>query len=240
MKTNKYIKLSIFLFAGILIFSACNKKYSSEYDRYDPTPVSESNVHLDYASPLQTYPTKNTIVSDTPSYSIESLYSFGIDTAYSTTGGNFKANNFSIDEECGVIYYDNSGNTIDVGKYLVDVAVINLTGNTVVKAAYELEILDIPIDVTASPDEVTLTTADLGIISQITHTITGDSEPPITDVGYNVEPYGEGFTVNNDGEVSMVEGVVVGEHKLSIVAKTNLGDKLIKNVLTVTVEEANK
>ena len=232
MKIIKYINIGVFFLAILLIFSACEKKYSDEYNRYNPTPVSESNVNIDYSSPLEAYPTKNTIVSDTPTFNIESYYFFGIDTVYSTTGGSFKKGNFSIDPESGTIAYKNSDNSIGVGKYSVDVSVLNLTGMTVLKSAFELRILEIPVNVTASPDVFTLNLDELGVFTQLS--VTADTS--VTIIGYNIDPYGEGFSIDEDTNISMDEGVEAGEHKLAVIVKTNLGDKLIKDVLTVTVQ----
>ena len=236
MKTIKYNRIAILFVTGVILISSCKKKYSDEYTRYDPTPVTEESVGLKYNTPLESYPVMEAIVSDTPSYTIESYYFFEIDSIYSTTGGDFAENRFGISSETGVISYDNTTNSISSGKYVVDVLIVNLTGITTVKSAFELSILEIPITVTASPDQVTVTPEDTGIISQLSYTVDGNPDPPLTSVNYSISPGVTGFSVNEAGEINMQEGVEAGVYNLSIMTNTNLGKKYFENVLTVTVQ----
>jgi len=232
MKINKYIKLGAFLLIGLVIFSSCKKKYSDEYDRYNPTPVSESSVNLDYHQTLETYPVAKKMVSDTPSYTIEGYYFFGIDTAYSTTDSKFSYSKFSINSTTGVITYNNSGNSIAEGKYAVDVSVVNLTGITVIKSAFELSILPLPITATVDPANVEVDSTFEGVVSQLSYEV---SDPAINSVEFTIKPSVTGFSINENGEISKTTEVPVGEYTLSFLATTNMGNKSFKDLLTVKV-----
>lgn len=236
MKMNKFINAGVLFFTGLLLFTACEKKYSDEYNRYDPAPVTASNVNLDYHGALETYPLLQVFVSDTPSYTIEGQFFFAIDTAYSTTGSEFSSNKFGINSQTGVISYDNASGSIAPGNYAVDVSVVNLTGIAVVKPAFELKILEVPVNLTADPDNLNLTLADTGVISQLTYTVIGNPEPGITEVTYTIKPTVTGFSVNEAGEIRMNSEVESGEYWLSIMAKTNLGNKLFDDLVNVNVE----
>ena len=232
MKNNKYIKLGAFLLIGMILISSCKKKYVDEYDRYDPAPVSESNVNLDYHGTLDTYPVPSKIVSDTPSFTIESYYFFGIDTAYSTTDSKFSYSKFSINSASGVITYDNSNNSIKEGKYLVDVSVVNLTGITVIKSAFELNILPLPITASVEPGSIETDSTFEGVIAQLSYEV---SDPAINSVTFTIKPAVTGFSINENGEISKTTDTPVGEYTLSFQAATNMGNKAFSNLLTVKV-----
>ena len=238
MKKNNYIKLGILLIIGFVFFSSCEKKYSEDYKPYKPTPVSSINVELDYGTPLESYPLSVKIVSDTPTFYIEGAYKFLIDTVYASAAASYNFNNFEVGTKSGVITYDNSSSTITGGSYFVNVTVLNITGVAIVDSAFELKILDVPINVTADPDNVETQALDEGVISQLSYEVIGNPDPPLSSVSYAIKPSVTGFSVNDAGEVIKSADAAAGEHILSFMAITNLGDKLFENLLTVKVEAA--
>ena len=240
MKKNNYIKLGILLIIAFSILASCKKKYVDEYTPYKPTPVSKSNLDLKYNSPLEAFPVAGTIVSDTPTFKkIDGAYLFGIDTVYaSPPDAKFNNGSFNIDVQSGVITYDNSNNSISPGSFYVNVSIVNVTGFAIVDSALEVKILDVPIDVTAVPDLVNVGALDTGVISELRYVVIGTPPEPITEVNYTLKPTVEGFSVTNDGKVKKTTDAAPGEHKLSFVAKTNLGERLFENILTVNVGAA--
>ncbi len=228
---------------GIAYLTSCTSKYEDTYEPYNPPTLTEENVGLEYdPAVLETYPVENILKSDTPTVATQEVHIFGIDTALHTattedTPG-FVYSKLKIDKNTGVISYDNTSGKLLPGTLTVDVTVAGIQNYVTIKKAFTFEIKDVPINVTADPSEVETSALYVGVISNLSYEIIGNPEQPITSVSYSISPSDPGFTVNNAGEISKNVNASAGVHKLSILATTNLGTKLFKDLVTVNVTGA--
>jgi hypothetical protein len=232
---NRFIYTGLFLLIGFVFFSSCKKKYTNDYNEYNPEPVTKTNVDLRYPSSMDSYPVLSKIVSDTPTFKVEGAYIITIDTVVSTDGGKFNFGSFLIDGKTGVITYDNTKGTISAGTYYVAVSVSNTVGVAVVDSALRVNILDVPVNVTANPESVNVSAMDTGVISQLNYEVIGTPSEPVKNVTYTIKPSVKGFSVSDDGKVRKSSDAESGEHTLSFVFSCNLGKKVLNNILSVTV-----
>ncbi len=228
------LQAGILLITGFLLIASCTKKYDPAYEPYRPENTNAS-INLTYNSPLETHPVSGLIVSDTPTYQVEGSYLFTIDTVLASAEGSFNYNSFSIDEKSGVITYNNENGTITNGTYTVDVAILVMTGAVIIESAFELAILEVPVNISANPDHVAVEALQTGVIAQLNFEAVGNPDPPLVVTAYTISPAVTGFSVNNDGEVIKGADTPVGEHVLSFVVTTNYGQRLFEDILTVEV-----
>ena len=234
MKRLNILNIGFALIVGLIYFTSCNDPFTTEYTRYDPTPVTKENVNLVYV-PVIAYPELAILKTDTPTFVIDGAYIFKLDTITSTAENGFNLNNFDIDQDFGVITYDNTDASILPGKYFVSVSITNVSGVVIVDQASEIEVLDVPI--TLSVDNSTVTTGALeqGVMATVSYT---DESPDgaITSVEYSLVPAVTGFSIDpSTGEISKTTEASSGVHELSIFAATNLGGKSFPNFVTITV-----
>lgn len=235
MKINQLTRAGVVLIMGIVIIASCTKKYDTDYTPYQPGEYTESSINLTYDSPMETHPENGTIVTDTPSFQITGDYKFSLDTVLASEGASFNYNSFSINAVSGVIAYNNSNGTISNGSFTVDVVVSHIYGATIIPNAFELVVLEVPINVTADPDYVSTLALETGVISQLSYQVIGDPDPPLSDVSYTIDPPVTGFSVNEEGEVIKAAMTELGEYTLSVRVSTNYGDRLFEDLLTVEV-----
>ncbi len=234
MKRLSYKNIIWVFLAGLLYITSCTEKFPEDYTPYHPTPVTTANVDLKYDA-LQSYPVSALIKSDTPSYQVEGVYTFGIDTIIASDGGSFIYSKFSIDKTTGVITYDNTTNSITPGSFSVSVFMSNPTGIAVVDTAFKLSILDVPISISVDNPVVYANVLQQGVIATVTYK---DESPDqsITSVDYSIDPAVKGFSIDSDGKINKtVDAAPNSTDTLTILAKTNLGVKVFKNVVVVHV-----
>jgi hypothetical protein len=235
MKRLSYKNIIWIFLAGLLYLTSCEKKFPQDYTPYHPTPVTAANVDLKYA-PLQAYPASTVIKSDTPTLKIDGVYSFGIDTIISPTGGKFVQSKFGINKETGVISYDNTSNTISAGDYTVSVVVSNPSGIAVVDSAFHLSILSVPVSATVDHSEVKVNALQQGVIAIVSYK---DESPDhsITSVAYSLASPVTGYSIDaTSGKISKTTAAATDTTvKLSVVLTTNLGTRTFPDLVTVHV-----
>lgn len=236
MKRNRNIKFLVWVFlAGLIYFSSCEKKYPQDYTPYQPTPVTSINVDLQYP-PVQAYPAPVIIKSDTPTFSIEGVYSFQLDTVIAYENGSYVESNFSIDKETGVISYDNKSGSIKSGTYGVSVVVSNPTGQAVVDSAFKMTILNVPVSITVDNPVVNANALQQGVIATVEYK---DESPDqsLTSVAYSLANDVTGFSIDAvSGAISKSTAAVADTTvKLSVTLTTNLGVVTFDSVVTVHV-----
>ena len=228
------IKLGFALSIGLICFSSCEDKTLEEYTRYDPTPINNSNANLTYL-PVVSYPELAKIETDTPTYVVDGVYIFRLDTVTAAEGGAFSLNKFSINKQSGVVTYDNSDGSILPGFYYVGVSISNPTGLAVFDQASEFEVLDVPISLSVDNPTVNAGALQQGVIATVSYT---DDSPDgsITSVEYSLAPPVTGFSIDpSTGVISKTTEAETGVNALSVAVVTNLGAKSFANVVTVTI-----
>ncbi len=235
MKNYKNLKLILFLLAGILYFSSCSQKFPQNFKPYSPTLVTSSNVNLKYNSPMKTYPVEEVIKSDTPTYNIEGVHSFSMDTAIAESG-SFNENNFSVDQESGVISYDNTSGSISPGTYSVSVLVSNVSGVAVVDSVFKLVVQPVPVSFTVDNPKVNANALQKGVIATVGYK---DESPDqsISSVTYALANNVTGYSIDaNTGAISKSTAAATDTTvALSVKFTTNLGVRTFDSIVMVHV-----
>ena len=192
MKISK-ILFSI-LFSSFFIVLSCDNEETVEL--YEPQLIDGDSISLAYEK-LTTYPSLGSIKSTIPTISdIETPYGYRILKISSPTQSNFAQAAFSIDRESGIISYGNINNTISAGTFSIDVGVVNTNGMAVYENAFELIILDVPLDVVIDKNEVEAGIFEQGVMATISFTDTSGSDE-ITSVTYALIEPPVGFEINS-------------------------------------------
>jgi len=231
MKRIKKIFSLITLFAGVLfLITSCEERAMLEYTPYDPAAPSP------FTYPDATfYPRRAVLASDTPVFSIEGVYRLLIDSVHVSDGGSYVKGDFSIDDASGVISYDNKNGTINPGHYSVDVSIHTVNSLVRMPEAWKFTVLDVPVSITVTPEEVNTGALQQGEVAEVTWT---DESPgqEITTVSFAIVPPVPGFSIDTAGKVLKTTSAPADTTlHLSLQVNTNLGTKNFSDVLTVHV-----
>lgn len=234
MKISK--TLFSIIISSILIITSCDDEETVEL--YEPQFINVDSTSLAYEK-LSTYPSLNSIQSANPTTSdLETPYGFRILKISSSSQSNFVQAAFTIDRESGIISYGNINNTISAGTFSIDVGVVNTNGMAVYENAFELIILDVPLEVVIDNNEVEAGIFEQGVMATISYTDTSGSDE-ITSATYKLIDPPVGFEINSStGAISKVKGAASGPNSLSVEITTNIGVVMAPNVLTVNVGES--
>ena len=234
------MKISKILFSIIIstlfIVLSCDDEETVEL--YEPQLIDADSTSLVYEK-LTAYPSLGSIQSANPTTSdLETPYGFRILKTSSPTQSNFVQAAFTIDRESGIISYGNINNTISTGTFFVDVGLVNTNGMAVYENAFELIILDVPLEVVIDKNEVEAGIFEQGVMATISYTDTSGTDQ-ITSATYKLIDPPAGFEINpSTGEISKVKGAASGPNSLSVEITTNAGVVMAPNVLTVNVGES--
>ena len=234
------MKISKILFSIIIstlfIFLSCDDEETVEL--YEPQLIDANSTSLVYEK-LTAYPLLGSIQSANPTTSdLETPYGFRILKTSSPSQSNFVQAAFTIDRESGIISYGNINNTISTGTFSVDVGLVNTNGMAVYENAFELIILDVPLEVVIDKNEVEAGIFEQGVMATISYTDTSGTDQ-ITSATYKLIDPPVGFEINSStGEISKVKGAASGPNSLSVEITTNAGVVTAPNVLTVNVGES--
>ena len=234
MKISK-ILFSI-LISSFFIFLSCEEEETVEL--YEPQIIDADSTSVVYEK-LTSYPLLGSIQSANPTTSdVETPYGFRILKTSSPSQSNFAQTAFTIDRESGIISYGNINNTITAGTFSIDVGLVNTNGMVVYENAFELIILDVPLEVVIDKNEVEAGIFEQGVMATISYTDTSGSDD-ITSATYALIEPPAGFEINSTtGAISKVKGAASGQNSLSVKVTTNLGVVMAPNVLTVIVGES--
>ena len=234
MKISK-ILFSI-LISSFFIVLSCDDEETVEL--YEPQLIDADSASLVYEK-LTAYPSLGSIQSANPTTSdLETPYGFRILKISSSSQSNFVQAAFTIDRESGIISYGNINNTISAGTFSIDVGVVNTNGMAVYENAFELIILDVPLEVVIDKNEVEAGIFEQGVMATISYTDTSGSDE-ITSATYKLIDPPVGFEINSStGAISKVKGAASGPNSLSVEITTNVGVVMAPNVLTVNVGES--
>ena len=234
------MKISKILFSIIIstlfIVLSCDDEETVEL--YEPQLIDADSTSLVYEK-LTAYPSLGSIQSANPTTSdLETPYGFRILKTSSPSQSNFVKAAFTIDRESGIISYGNINNTISTGTFSVDVGLVNTNGMAVYENAFELIILDVPLEVVIDKNEVEAGIFEQGVMATISYTDTSGTDQ-ITSATYKLIDPPAGFEINSStGEISKVKGAASGPNSLSVEITTNAGVVTAPNVLTVNVGES--
>ena len=235
------MKISKILFSIIIstlfIVLSCDDEETVEL--YEPQLIDADSTSLVYEK-LTSYPLLGSIQSANPTTSdVETPYGFRILKSSSPSQSNFAQTAFTIDRESGIISYGNINNTISTGTFSVDVGLVNTNGMAVYENAFELIILDVPLEVVIDKNEVEAGIFEQGVMATISYTDTSSGTDQITSATYKLIDPPAGFEIDSStGEISKVKGAASGPNSLSVEITTNAGVVTAPNVLTVNVGES--
>jgi len=223
--------LFILLLATNLIwFSSCEERIETDYTPYKPS----EDISITYED-VSLYPMLTTLASDTPNIQVEAVYTLIIDSV-KTANGAYNFSNFKIDQNSGVITYDNSDGSINPGEYLVTVIIATPNAYNKEEDVLKLTIKDVPVSLTATPAQYTAGALEQGDIATVSYT---DESPDqsISEVTYALSPEVTGYSIDETSGVisKTTEAIADTTIALNIKTTTNLGVKTIDSVILVTV-----
>ena len=190
----------------MFLFVGCEDK--DDVQRYEQEVLTTSGNPLTYTS-LTSYPVIGPITSSAPAGDFETPYRYRLLNAASSTGSSFTKAAFTVDGDTGVVAYGNAGNTITPGTYSVDIGVTNSNGMAVHEGAYQLTILDVPVQVDIDAAQVDAGIFEQGVMATVSYTDTSASGSDITSVSYALVNAPAGFEINPaTGAISKVNGAV--------------------------------
>ena len=231
MNVSKYLLSTLLL--SIFLFVACDE--SEDIQRYEQEVLTTSNNPLTYTN-LTSYPLVGAITSNVPTGDFDTPYRYRLLNATSTTGSSFTKAAFTVDGDTGIVAYGNAGNTITPGTYSVDIGVTNSNGMAVYEGAYQLTILEVPVQVNIDAAQVDAGIFEQGVMATVSYTDTSASGSDVTSVSYALVDAPVGFTINaTTGAISKVNGAVSGPNQLTVRVTTNTGIIVVQNILTVVV-----
>ena len=231
MNVSKYLLSALLL--SMIFFVGCED--NDDIQRYEQEVLTTSGNPLTYTN-LTSYPVVGAIASSAPAGDFDTPFRYRLLNATSTTGSSFTKAAFTVDGDTGVVAYGNAGNTITPGVYSVDVGVTNSNGMAVHEGAYELTILDVPVQLNIDAAQVSAGIFEQGVMATVSYTDTSTSGSDVTEVTYALVEPPVGFTMNaTTGAISKVNGAISGENKLTVRATTNTGIIVKENILTVNV-----
>ena len=218
MKISK-ILFSI-LISTLFIVLSCDDEETVEL--YEPQLIDADSTSLVYEK-LTAYPSLGSIQSANPTTSdLEAPYGFRILKTSSPTQSNFVQAAFTIDRESGIISYGNINNTISTGTFSVDVGLVNTNGMAVYENAFELIILDVPLEVVIDKNEVEAGIFEQGVMATVSYTDTQGQDRFHLQLALIDPP--AGFQIDSStGEISKVKGAASGPNSLSVRVTTNAG-----------------
>jgi hypothetical protein len=231
MNVSKYLLATLLL--SMFLFIGCDE--SDDIQRYDQEVLTTSGNPLTYTN-LTSYPLIGAITSTVPNGDFDTPYRYRLLNVTSTTATSFNKAAFTVDVNTGVVAYGNAGNTIAPGTYSVDIGVTNSNGMAIHEGAYQLTILDVPVQVNIDAAQVDAGIFEQGVMATVSYTDTSTSGSDVTSVSYALVDAPVGFTINaTTGAISKVNGAVSGPNQLTIRVTTNAGIILVQNILTVVV-----
>lgn len=231
MNVSKYLLSTLLL--SIFLFVACDE--SEDIQRYEQEVLTTSNNPLTYTN-LTSYPLVGPITSAVPTGDFDTPFRYRLLNSASTTGSSFTKAAFTVNGDTGIVAYGNAGNTITPGTYSVDIGVTNSNGMAVYEGAYELTILEVPVQVNIDAAQVDAGIFEQGVMATVSYTDTSASGSDVTSVSYALVDAPVGFTINaTTGVISKVNGAVSGPNQLTVRVTTNTGIIVVQNILTVVV-----
>ena len=231
MNVSKYLLSTLLL--SIFLFVACDE--SEDVGVYEQEVLTTANNPLTYTN-LTSYPIVGPITSAVPAGNFDTPFRYRLLNSASTTGSSFTKAAFTVNGDTGTVAYGNAGNTITPGTYSVDIGVTNSNGMAVYEGAYELTILEVPVEVSIDAAQVNAGIFEQGVMATVSYTDTSASGSDVTSVSYALIDPPAGFTINaTTGAISKVNGAISGPNQLSIRVTTNAGIIVVQNILTVVV-----
>ena len=241
MNLSKYL-LPIFTLS-MMLFIGCDE--SEDIQRYEQEVLTTSGNPLTYTN-LTSYPIIGAITSSAPTGDFDSPNRYRLLNVASTTGSSFVKASFGIDVDSGALIYNNfrqiNKNTIGPpemsitsGVYVVDVGITNTNGMAIHEGAYQLTILDVPIQVDIDAVQVDAGIFEQGVMATVSYTDTSATQD-ITSVSYALVNAPAGFEINaTTGAISKVNGAVSGANPLTVSVTTNVGIVNVENIVVVNV-----
>ena len=231
MNVSKYLFSTLFL--SMIVFVSCDE--SEDIQRYEQEVLTVSDNPLTYTN-LTSYPLVGAITSTVPTGDFDTPYRYRLLNSASTTGSSFTKAAFTVNGDTGIVAYGNAGNTITPGTYSVDIGVTNSNGMAVYEGAYQLTILEVPVQVNIDAAQVDAGIFEQGVMATVSYTDTSASGSDVTSVSYALVDAPVGFTINaTTGAISKVNGAVSGPNQLTVQVTTNTGIIVVQNILTVVV-----
>ena len=231
MNVSKYLLSTLLL--SMFLFIGCED--NEDIQRYEQEVLTTSNNPLTYTN-LTSYPLVGPITSAVPTGDFDTPYRYRLLNSASTTGSSFTKAAFTVNGDTGIVAYGNAGNTITPGTYSVDIGVTNSNGMAVYEGAYQLTILEVPVQVNIDAAQVDAGIFEQGVMATVSYTDTSASGSDVTSVSYALVDAPVGFTINaTTGAISKVNGAVSGPNQLTVRVTTNTGIIVVQNILTVVV-----
>jgi hypothetical protein len=234
MMKSTYTKKIVLLIAVLLAFGACEERIDLDYSKYEQPVLVDNDGSIVYQD-VTSYPLKEKISSDAPTYEIVGSYQFLEPEIAAPTGSTAVNSMWTIEPKTGVITYDNKNQNLSPGEYVISVKVANSNGVAVHSDLLSFNIDEVPITLQVDNSEKSAGIFEQGTMATVSYTDT--SGGLISSVSYALSSNTpSGFSIDAaSGVISKVNGALSGENKISVVATTNLGIITFNNVLKVTV-----
>jgi len=236
MKTINIKKFIYICFVGLLVAACGDERLPSDYEVYTPKVLADNDGNVSYQN-VTTYPIIGDITSEAPTTDVEGVSKFLLGEIQAPSGSTYTESKFSIDNDTGVITYNNNGD-LSAGTYFINVQLGYTQGVVVYEQALQMDVSEVPISVQIDNENPSAGIFEQDVVATVSYTDTSGSGL-ITSASYALVNPPTGFTIDqNTGEISKGYPADSGDNLISVKVTTNLGAKTVQNIATVTVGEA--
>ncbi|MGB2127872.1 MAG: hypothetical protein ACPHXR_00205 [Flavicella sp.] len=230
----KVVKRLAYIFILGLIVSACEERIELDYQRYEQVILKGNDGSLIYQDVIS-YPLKDTIFSEAPSFEVSGVYGFAMDTILASGGSTYVPISFGIDKLTGVVYYNNQFGSLSDGVYDISIRMFNSNGIAVHDKAVRFSILPVPVTLNVDNAVVEAGVFEEGVVATVS-AMDSSAENLINTITYSLQEAPLGFSIDaSTGAITKNTDAITGENKISVIATTNLGSKLFVDLLNVKV-----
>lgn len=231
------IKKIIYLFLIGLVVTSCGEEgLPSDYEEYNVKELTDNDGNVSYQN-LSTYPIIGDIASDAPSFDVEGQNKFLMGEIDAPAGSTYSASNFSIDNQTGVVTYNNSNGDLSPGTYLIDVKLGYMLGVVTYEDALQIDVKEVPVQVETDNASPFTGIFEQDVVATVSYKDTS-GEDLITSVSYSLVNPPLGFSIDeNTGEIQKSYPANSGENPVTVKVITNLGAVTAEDLVIVTVGE---
>lgn len=237
MKTVK--QLIYVVIASMSIMFSCDDNPYETFEEYSPTAIDPQQAGMLSYTDTTSFPVQEVITLPVPLDEIDRSHAFVLDTVKAAEQAASILNLFSVDNNTGVIEFDNSAGQLLPGDYVISVGVTSGDGVAVFEDVVTVTVLDVPVDLKVTNKTVNVGALEVGTMSNFSVVDNSDGSLSSAVISISSDFDSEVQLNSSTGDVDKIAAILGSPtFKVSATVATNLGTKVFNDVMTVTVGTA--